>query len=423
MKKKEMLPQAIEAEMSILSLLLNFPALRAQAFREIADEAFYSPANRIIYQTIRQLKAMAALTTVVQALAEQEKLDNVGGIGYLAKLQVYCQTQVVFANLRDAMLDADRRRRVIAAGLAAVASAYDQSVDCTQDVTNALSAISEALRGKHRPTLRDTFLEIADEIEEILSGGRPAGIPTRWSKLNDVTGGIRQGAYIVIGGPRGSGKSILGQNIAEDVVAAGKRALWFSYEMPAADVAKRMIASVANVPGAALFQTTPQTPAVQIQAIQRTMIQILQDNLIQIIAAPLTLSEIRLEVIDAASQGDLGVVVIDYIQLIPTEDSKNREQQVATISRGLRAISLETGVPVVALCQLNKDGQARESMSIEQDASDFWKIAFEDEDEQREGRGQICIEKNRNGQAFTSFDVQHELGFFRFVQANFHHSA
>jgi replicative DNA helicase len=315
------------------------------------------------------------------------------------------------SQLREARFRRDGQSRA-----KALADRFGSPGENCEDVLTAagddLRHLASVLRGPERQRAGlDAGVEdfLACFTASMKGEGEP-GPPSRWEAWNREMGHVQPGEFIVIGGATSSGKSALAANLTLDVLLAGQGVAFFSYEMPRRQVIARLIADLANVEFSKVFRPAAFRPSeTEHRAVLEATQQLRKLPLHLFDNSSLTPAGIRAECQAIQASGSLAMVVVDYLQLMPTSrDDKgaNREQVVAGVSRDLRALSLELDIAVVALSQLNDQGAFRESRAIGQDAT--MAVAIED--------GGLRIAKSRNGPRGMLLPITLEGRWMRFVE-------
>lgn len=400
------MPRATEAESAILSCILDNPKLLNNP---LPEHYFYPEdgSNRIIYSVMLEMSGNQMPVEYValsQRLADKGLLDRIGGHGYMAELLDFQPAPEHYRYYSSILRDKHVARQAVIAGTEIIEAALGHQDDvgvlaatCTQSITR----ISDSIRGKKKTTLNDQIDDWMDNWQDINAGKRAAYSATRWPEWNAKVMGMAPG-YVVISGPRGSGKSTLGQNIFTDMIFNhGKAGIFCSYEMSARMVLNRIIADIGNVHSGYLFApdiTKPdgsitRTISACIDRIRASGLEIVHD-------VRMGMDELAMLARDTKSRKGSCVVLCDYIQLVPPPrlaKDANREQEVAQNSAILRSLSKELDEVVIGLSQINMDGTTRESSSIEAD-SDF--VARVERYKQKDGtttEGGINITKNRSG--------------------------
>lgn len=411
------LPSSIGTEKALLSCCLQDRSVLGRALFEVGEDLFFNPQLKRIWQIMHDLGDNAQCVTIQDRISSQHEFDFMSGI-LITDLLLESPSPIFYEHYLKELEEYAARRAAIG-GAARVMDAATHGDDFREIAAATLSALADRREARVPDDIRSMLLEYLDDLEARMEGKVDPGIQTRWEQLNDLTGGLPNGNLIMVGGERGGGKSILAQNLAEDCMASGKRVVWFSYEMPRREILSRLIASSGTVPASVLFRPAVHRPTLQhTEAISGVIKSLTDANLLRLRNSPLGVADIRLDCLRETRDGQVGLIIVDYLQLVPPDKAiANREQQVATISRSLRALALELDVPVVALSQLNREGDSRESMAIEQDASIVLKLQYRDDVERQDGNALLRVDKNRNGAAHVVIPLKHRRGFFNFVEA------
>ncbi len=417
-------PHSIEAEQSVLGGLL----LDNEAFDRVADilrEAdFYRLDHRLIWQRISLLierSQPADIVTVYESLQSIGKADEAGGLTYLSAL---AQETPSAANIRRyAEIVRDRavlRQLISTADEIATTALNPQGKDTRQLLDEAESKVFQISEDGSRGTtgfqnLQDLLGQVVDRVDELFNQANPndvTGVPTGFADLDRMTSGLQSGDLVIVAGRPSMGKTSLCMNIAEAVaVEQGLPVAVFSMEMGAVQLALRMVCSVGR-----LDQQRLRTGRLNDEDWPRltNAIQKMQEAQLFIDETPaLNALELRARARRLSRQcGQLGLIVIDYLQLMSSPSSgENRATEISEISRSLKALAKELKCPVIALSQLNRSleqrpnkrpvmSDLRESGAIEQDA-DVILFIYRDEvynpDSQDKGTAEIIIGKQRNG--------------------------
>ena len=414
-------PNSIEAEQSLIGGLM----LDAEAWDKVADVIisadFYRKDHRLIFEAIGNLVESGSpcdVVTVSEHLDNRNELDQAGGLEYLAML---ANETAGAANARayaKILREKSTLRALINAGNEISGSAF------TTEGRNASQILDEAerlvfqiaekgARGKAGfKSLKQILPEAVDRIDLLhQSEGDITGISSGYGEFDKLTAGLQKGDLIIIAGRPSMGKTTLAVNIAENAAIGAKvPTAIFSMEMPAQQLAFRMISSLGRVDQTHLRTGTfPDEDWSRIN----TAVQLMSEAPIFIDDAPsLSPTEIRARARRLHREHGLGLIVVDYLQLMQVEGSKeNRATELSEISRSLKALAKELELPVIALSQLNRSveqrndkrpvmSDLRESGAIEQDADLIIFIYREEvynQDTPRKGIADIAIAKQRNG--------------------------
>lgn len=417
-------PHSVEAEQSVLGGLL----LENSAWERIADliteQDFYRHDHRLIYRHITKLLDVskpADVVTVSESLESREELTTVGGLAYLGAL---AQNTPSAANIRryaEIVRDRAILRGLVQVGTSIADSAYSpmgrSASELLDQAEGEVFKIAEAgARGKkgfiELPVL---LTQVVERIDMLFQRDNPSditGIPTGFTDLDQKTSGLQPGDLVIVAGRPSMGKTAFSLNIAEHVaLETGLPVAVFSMEMSGTQLVMRMMGSVGK-----LDQHKVRTGRLQDDDWQRLTYAVGKLNEAPLYideSAALTALELRARARRLHRQcGKLGLIVIDYIQLMSsTRQGENRATEISEISRSLKALAKELDVPVIALSQLNRSleqrpnkrpvmSDLRESGAIEQDA-DVILFIYRDEvynpETPEKGISEIIIGKQRNG--------------------------
>ncbi len=413
-------PQNLEAEQSILGgILLDNQALNAVL--EILTQAdFYSDAHRKIFASIVDLSNRnepADLITLSNIMKDQKKLDQVGGISYLASLVDNTGSAANISYYARIVKEKSTLRRMIEAATDILNRSYDVGMDVDQMLDQAEHAIFEISENKIRPSfspMREILKSSFQTIERLYANKELiTGVATGFDNLDDITSGLQKSDLIIVAGRPSMGKTAFALNIAQNAaLLTGIPVAVFSLEMAREQLVMRMLAAEARVDSQRLrkgFLGETDWPKLT-EAAGR-----LSDAPIYIDDTPaITVIEMKAKARRLKAENGLGLIVIDYLQLMRGSAYKDsREQEISEISRSLKALAKELSVPVIALSQLNRKvedrtnrrpmmADLRESGAIEQDA-DVIAFIYRDEvynkseDNPEKGIAEIIIGKQRNG--------------------------
>lgn len=414
-------PNSIEAEQSLIGGLM----LDATAWDKVADVIisadFYRKDHRLIFEAIARLiegGSPCDVVTVSEHLDNRSELEQAGGLEYLATL---ANETAGAANARayaKILREKSTLRSLISAGNEISGSAFAtegrSAAQILDEAEQLVFRIAEkGARGKAGfKSLKEILPAAVDRIDLLhQSEDDITGISTGYVEFDKMTAGLQKGDLIIIAGRPSMGKTTLAVNIAENAAIGAKvPTAIFSMEMPAQQLAFRMIASLGRVDQTHL--RTGNFPDEDWSRIN-TAVQLMSEAPIFIDDSPsLSPTDIRARARRLHREHNLGLIVIDYLQLMQVDGSKeNRATELSEISRSLKALAKELELPVIALSQLNRSveqrndkrpvmSDLRESGAIEQDADLIIFIYREevyDQDTPRKGLANIAIAKQRNG--------------------------
>lgn len=419
-------PHSVEAEQSVLGGLL----LENEALDKIADILtggdFYRHDHRLIYEHISRLierNKPADIVTVAESLETSAELSGVGGIAYLGALAQNTPTAANIRRYAEIVRERAVMRKLVEVGSGIAESAYSpQGRDAQQLLDEAEARIFQIAEGGKRSSegfvdIKVLLPQVADRIDQLYQRDNPSdvtGIPTGYTDLDEKTSGFQPGDLIIVAGRPSMGKTAFSLNIAENVALdAGLPVAVFSMEMGATQLATRMIGSVGK-----LDQHKMRNGRLDDEDWIRLAAALGKLNDAPIFideGAGLSSFDVRARARRLHRQcGKLGLIVVDYLQLMTApagRQGENRATEISEISRSLKALAKELDVPVVALSQLNRGleqrtdkrpvmSDLRESGAIEQDA-DVILFIYRDEvynpDTTDKGTAEIIIAKQRNG--------------------------
>ena len=419
-------PHSVEAEQSVLGGLLLEAGALDKIVDLITDGDFYRHEHRLIYRQIVRLSELAKpvdVITVAEALEIAGELDKVGGLPYLGSL---AQNVPSAANVRrygEIVRERSIMRKLVEAGTDIASSAYNSTGrDAAQLLDEAESKVFEIAeagsRGKQGFIAMPPLLtQVVERIETLYgrdNNSDVTGTATGFADLDRMTSGLQAGELIIVAGRPSMGKTAFSINIAENVALDTKLPVAiFSMEMGASQLAMRMLGSVGK-----LNQHDLRTGRLQDDDWGRLTFALGKLNDAPIFideSAALSALELRARSRRLHRQNNgLGLIVVDYLQLMSSnagKASENRATEISEISRSLKALAKELHVPVIALSQLNRSleqrpnkrpvmSDLRESGAIEQDA-DLILFIYRDEvynsDSPDKGKAEIIIGKQRNG--------------------------
>lgn len=419
-------PHSVEAEQSVLGGLLLEGSALDKIIDLVTDEDFYRREHRLIFRQIVRLNEMSKpvdVITVAEALEIAGDLEKAGGLPYLGSL---AQNVPSAANVRrygEIVRERSIMRKLVEVGTDIASSAYNptgrDAAQLLDEAEGKVFEIAEAgSRGKQgfmsMPPLLNQVVERIETLYGRDNHSDVTGIATGFTDLDRMTSGMQAGDLIIVAGRPSMGKTAFSINIAENVALDSKLAVAiFSMEMGAAQLAMRMIGSVGK-----LNQHDLRTGRLRDDDWGRLTHSIGRLNDAPLFideSAALSALEVRARARRLHRQNNgLGLIVVDYLQLMSSnagKASENRATEISEISRGLKSLAKELHVPVIALSQLNRSleqrpnkrpvmSDLRESGAIEQDA-DLILFIYRDEvynsDSPDKGKAEIIIGKQRNG--------------------------
>ena len=443
------LPSSIQTEVTVLGAMLLDAVAITDATAKLRPEDFALDSHQRVYRVMVELLALGHavdLITVMDALTKRRELDAIGGAAYLAFLTEGIPRNPNIESYVRIVKDKSLLRQLLGIFNEGMAAAADQTEDATKvlnDVEVRLAEVADSAIQRGFSNIPEIVASSFGSIDALYEQGREVtGLATHYIEFDKMTSGLQNSELIIIAARPSMGKTAWAINIAQNcAVKDGKVVAVFSLEMSKESLLRRMLASEAMV-GSRKLQTgfiPREDKGKLIAALDRLM-----NSKMFIDDTPgITLAEMRAKARRLRQQeGALDLIVIDYLQLMTgsagTSKAKfeNRTQEVSSISRGLKALAKELGVPVIALSQLSRGSEQRtgdkkpllsdlrESGSIEQDADVVAFIHREEyydrENEDVKGKAEIIIAKQRNGPT-GSVQLAYLNDFTRFENLDMSH--
>ena len=433
-------PQALDVEEAVLGALLIEPNCIDEAMDELSPKCFYSEKHRMIFESMRSLvneHVALDLLSVSQKLKANGNLEAVGGTVALVQLSQKIGAAAHIEYYIRILKQKCIQRELITASYEILKSSYDESVNVDELVDSAQSKVYAAIQNNVKKDVQEIGKVINDALDDLQkrqdSSGY-SGVPSGFPSVDNITLGWQPSDLIILAARPSVGKTAFVVNVARNAaVDFNMPVAIFSLEMPAKQLANRMMVSETGLSaekikgGVKLQDWEWQQLDIQLKRLTKAPIYI--DD-----TPSLPVMEFRSKVKRLVKQKGVRLVVVDYLQLMqgPSELRGMREQEVAAISRTLKATAKEMDVPIIALSQLSRQSEnrqgsnrrpqlsdLRESGSIEQDADmvifihryDYQGLSENPDDV---GRTQIIIAKHRNG-AIADIDMRFRADEVRFV--------
>ena len=422
-EKLKLLPQSIEAEEAILGAVLVNPVSLGRIVETIKPESFYKPAHKLIYGAIVDMykkNEPIDIVTVSEYLRNQDKLEAAGGRAYINDLAINVVTTANVEYYAKIVSEKDTKRQLINAGSEIIAMSYenDDSDDVLDNAQKLIFNIASQKVTTDLVPIQDLVVSSYEMIEQRYNNKSDlVGIPTDFYDLDNKTSGLQKSDLIILAARPSMGKTSLALNLAQNVAIKAKKAVAiFSLEMSKKQLTKRMLCSEAEVDTQRVTtgNMQPNDWKKLLDAMER-----LSDAKIYIDDTPgVTATDIKAKCRRLMmEEKELGLVVIDYLQLMEGGGNSNdRNQQISAISRSLKGLARELDVPIIALSQLSRGveqrtdkrpmlSDLRDSGAIEQDA-DIVMFIYRDEyynkdDVNNKGKAELIIAKHRNGPTGT----------------------
>ncbi len=423
-------PQAVDVEKSVLGAMLIEREAIPQAIEVLPSEAFYSEKHQKIYEAILSLFERGNpvdLVTLTEELKRRDQLEDIGGAYYLTELTTEVASAANVEYHARIIAEKSLLRKMIETMTTIVGKAYDSGTDAFELLDEAESKIFQISDNQLRKAASPMNEVVKDTLErlETIHGqdGGITGVPSGFHKLDDLTSGWQPSDLIIVAARPSMGKTAFSLACAQNAATHPERSTGvavFSLEMGAQQLAQRMLTSQARVD--AHKARTGQMKDEDWQRLARAAGTLSEADIYIDDTPGLSVLELRAKCRRLKAEHDIGLVVVDYLQLMQASGSNlrsgaNREQEIAHISRSLKGLAKELNIPVIALSQLNRAvenrggdkrpqlSDLRESGSIEQDAdvvafiyrAERYGITVDEQGNSTEGIAEIIIGKQRNG--------------------------
>ncbi|TXE16861.1 replicative DNA helicase [Psychroserpens burtonensis] len=427
LEKGKIPPQALDLEEVVLGAMMIDKKGVDEVIDILSTEAFYKDAHKHIFEAIFKLFENSEpidLLTVSSQLKKDAKLDLAGGDFYLISLTQRVSSSAHIEFHARIILQKYIQRSLIKISNEIIEEAYDETKDVFDLLDTAEAKLYEVTQGnvkKSTESAQSLVIQAKKKIEEISNKEGMSGIPTGFTKLDRLTSGWQPSDLIIIAARPGMGKTAFTLTMARNVaVDSNIPVAFFSLEMSSVQLITRLISSETNLSSEKL-----RTGKLEKHEWEQLNVKVktLEKAPLFIDDTPsLSIFDLRAKARRLASQYGIKMIMIDYLQLMTAGGSQkggNREQEISTISRNLKALAKELAIPVIALSQLSRAVETRggskrpllsdlrESGAIEQDADivsfiyrpEYYKIDEWDDDERSptEGQGEFIVAKHRNG--------------------------
>ena len=420
---ERVMPQNIEAEMSVLGVAFLNPTAMESIMENMSEDMFFSYANKRVFQALSELyknRTPIDITTVKNELDKQKNLNAIGGVEYLSEIVDSVATSANLNYYMEIVKDKATRRKLIDTATNIITDAYNETNGLTQILDTSETKLLNVVRTRKTSEFKPITeaLREAHENLERLSKNKSAitGLPTGFIDLDKATSGLHEGEMIIIAARPGMGKTAFALNLAVNAAMSTDKAVAiFNLEMSAEQLVNRMISAVGQIEGDKL--KTGMLSDNDWKRYTEAMSELSGTNIYIEDDASVTAPEIKAKCRRlASSPKGLALVVIDYLQLVTTGGRvESRQVEVSEISRAFKTMAMELKVPVIALAQLSRNAERRESNqprladlresgSIEQDADMVLFINRQDyfENKTAENKAnivpaEIIIAKHRRG--------------------------
>ena len=417
-------PHSDEAEQAVLgSMLSSGPAVNKAFEKKLTAEHFYKNAHTLIFSAMAKLNKdnePVDTVSVVDLLTKSKDLDKVGGAYYISGLIEVVPTTAHVDRYIKIVIEKSVLRNLIYLANDISKEAYDDS----QEVDDILETVQKSIFSITQDTLQKDFEEIDpvliktfDKIDKIASHkGTVIGVPSGFHELDQLTTGFQDGDLIIIAGRPGMGKTSFALNMMRNAAIDSKKKIgFFSLEMANEQLAMRLLCSEARVDSNLVRRG--DLPKSQYKNLSLAVGPLSKSDIYLDDTPALSILELRAKSRRLKNDVNLDMIIVDYLQLMQgPKGAESRQQEIATISRSMKALAKELEIPIVALSQLSRAveqrtgskkpqlSDLRESGAIEQDA-DVVIFLYRDEvynkDADNEGKAEIIVAKQRNGPTGT----------------------
>ena len=408
----KMPPQSIDAETGLLGSLLIDKNAIVKVAESLLPEHFYQERHAEIYRAILSLyekRLPADIVTVTEELKKVDKYELIGGAGYLTTLVNSVPTSAHVEYYAELVRETATKRALISAAAAITENSFDpdrEAKDLLEFAETTLFGISQQHLRQNFIPLRDALAESFDRLDELHKKGTGLrGIPTGFPDIDKKLSGMQQSNLIILAARPGVGKTTLAMNIAEYVGVHEKIPIGiFSLEMSKAQLVDLMLASQSSVDAWKI--TTGNLSEEDFESISNSMAELAEAPIYIDDTPGISIIEMRTKARRLQMESGLQLLIVDYLQLAKGRNLENRVQEVSEISQALKNLARELNIPVIAISQLSRAVESRqtkipqladlrESGAIEQDADVVMFLYREDQEDMENIK--LSIAKHRNG--------------------------
>jgi replicative DNA helicase len=416
-------PQNLDAERAVLGSLILDPHFCDDVMLILRSEDFYADAHRKLFAHVVAMHDAGKRidpTLLVERLKQAGDFEAVGGAAYIAEVVQAVPVAAHAVHYAQIVREKATLRALIHATTEILRDAYDpvlEAKDLVNQAEERIFAVNDERRSDSVTNVHDLMMEAFVQIDARLTAGGATGIPTGYVDLDRLTGGLHDGELVILASRPGMGKTALATNIADHVAVESKvTTLFVSLEMSRLELAQRMLCARGKIDGrkfrSGRLSGEDRDTLVKASA-QLSKAALFVDDTATRFVADIAACARRLK-----RKSNLGLLVIDYLQLIQADNAKDpRQEQVAKITRQLKHLARNVKIPVLCLAQLNRQVEAfketarpklshlRESGAIEQDADvvmfihrDEYGLSREEAKEKDVlGKAELIVAKQRNG--------------------------
>lgn len=435
-------PNNLEAEQAVIGAILLDPESFSTAAERLTPTDFYRTSHQVIFEAMAELFEKGEpidLVTVTTLLANNNKLEVAGGVTYLTDLASSVPTAANIDYYSKIVEEKALLRRLIQTATNIVTQSYtreDEVEDVLDEAERSILEVASRKNVRAFKPIKDVLIDVYDNIERLHHAKDDVtGIPTGYRDLDRITSGFQKNDLIIIAARPSMGKTAFALNIAQNVaINTNEIVAIFSLEMGAEQLVQRMLCAEGNIDSQRL--RTGKLEQEDWSKLTMAMGSLSHAGIFIDDSPGIRVADIRSKCRRLKQEHGLGLVIIDYLQLIQGSDRmrENRQQEVSEISRSLKALARELEVPVIALSQLSRSVESRqdkrpmmsdlrESGSIEQDADIVGFLYREDYyDQESDNQNiEIIISKQRNGPTGT-IELAFVKEYNKFVDLDYRYS-
>ena len=422
----KVMPSNINAEQCVIGSMFFSKKALQKCIESLNKDLFYDDRHSKIFDCIKDLTEAGKpidVTIVTSELNNRKQLQQVGGVEYISELTTIVPSAANVEEYIRIVEDLAIRRRLIETAIAIETDGYnwqDSLNELLDKSEKNMMNLSKSRSGSEFRPIQEVLFKTQANLEKLSeTKGDITGIPTGFYDLDKLTSGFQESQLIIIAARPAMGKTAFALNLVTNVAQnTGKKVALFNLEMGAEQLAMRMLSSAGQINGGKLMKGKLEHN--DWKRVNEAISRLAETNIYIDDTPGITIGEIRAKARRLAAEGDLAMIVIDYLQLISIESkyAGNRQQEISEISRSLKTLAMELKVPIVALAQLSRSvdsrddkrpilSDLRESGSIEQDA-DIVAFLYRDDYYNKEAsidentsQSEFIIRKHRNGPTTT----------------------
>ena len=422
----KVMPSNINAEQCVIGSMFFSKKALQKCIESLNKDLFFDDRHAKIFDCIKDLSEAGKpidVTIVTSELNNRKQLQQVGGVEYISELTTIVPSAANVEEYIRIVEELAIRRRLIETAIAIETDGYnwqDSLNELLDKSEKNMMNLSKSRSGSEFRPIQEVLFKTQANLEKLSeTKGDITGIPTGFYDLDKLTSGFQESQLIIIAARPAMGKTAYALNLVTNVAQnTGKKVALFNLEMGAEQLAMRMLSSAGQINGGKLMKGKLEHN--DWKRVNEAISRLAETNIYIDDTPGITIGEIRAKARRLAAEGDLAMIVIDYLQLISIESkyAGNRQQEISEISRSLKTLAMELKVPIVALAQLSRSvdsrddkrpilSDLRESGSIEQDA-DIVAFLYRDDYYNKESaidentsQSEFIIRKHRNGPTTT----------------------